>query len=159
MKGISPLISTVILVAVTLSVASIVANFIANTSQRVADDAASDIAAGIRCKNAAMDFDTEFGSLGIDWSLGPTDKMDVKIINTGEANLYGFSVEAWIDSGTESVKNFNMQEAYKRDRNNPLKPGQSAILKANITEGLSGNLKSLKVLNAACPQAYAERSL
>ncbi len=159
MKGVTPLIAVVILIAVTLSVGVLVANFIMNLSQRVVEHTSSDIETGIRCGNAALDFDASFGSLGVDWDFGGADRLDVKVVNTGTVNLYGFSIEAVINSGGTAVKELGVQAGYDRPRNNPLRPAQSAMLKANITENLAGTLESVKVLNEACPAVFVEREI
>jgi len=159
MKAVTPIISTIILVVVVLTIASLFTNFMLNLSQRVSQQAGRDIDSGIRCNNAGIGLDSGFGTVGVDWDFSGPDKLDVMVVNTGTVSLYGFSIEATIGNGTIIVRDFDVRQDYQRARENPLKPGQRAILKSNITSNVQGTLQAVRVINEACPSVIIERTL
>ena len=155
--GVSPLISMVILVAIIFGIAAFVAPWMYTMVTSVTNETAATTGQELQCQNTAYDFDTDFATFGVDWNFtGATDSLSVKVINTGNINLYGFSFELELNRtvGNPEIKYFEVNETSQRTAMNPLKPGQSAILEAVMDQDLNGTLVKLKVLNPVCPRFF-----
>jgi len=150
MKGISPMISSVILILIVISLATIISpwvfDLVMNTTTTIGDDTISDI----QCQDAAYDFVTSYGTYGVDWNF--TDQahnLNVSIKNTGTITLYNFTIE--ITHNTTIISVYNVTSATQKTKANPLKPSQTYIIAADISEDLNGTLNSVTVLNGVCP--------
>lgn len=161
MKAVSPLISAVLLIAIVFALAAIVSPWLFSLTQEVTEETSQGVTQQITCQSTAYDFDTSFAVHGINYSLsGTSDYIDTKIVNTGTINLHTFLLEIEIStsSGLE-IKHFDINATSQKTKAVPLKPGQSAILKANITEDLNGTLKEVKILNGVCPSNFIKQRI
>jgi len=160
-KGISPVISAVIVVAIVFAIAALSTPWMFEITQNATNQTQIYQETSLLCQNTAYDFDTDYGTYGVSWNFsGTNDTLDVKIINTGSTNLRGFSIEILIDTTTGlDIKQLDVNSTYQRTGANPLKPGQTAILKANITQDLTGTLQEVKILNEVCPSFYVAQEL
>lgn len=153
MKGISAIISTVLLLAIVFGLASLISPWLFNLTTDVANDTSTSVTSQLTCQNSGLDFDSNFGSSGVDFNFSSSpDRLDVKVVNTGSVNLHSFSIEIEIDQSGLSIKDFAINSTYQKTQASPLRPGQSAILKANVSEDLNGTLREVKVLNGVCPE-------
>lgn len=148
MKGVSPIISSVILILIVISLATVIApwayNLVTNTTKNI--DPTSDI----ECQNAAFDFITSYGTYGVMWNF--TDQghnLNVSIRNTGTISLYNFYFE--IRHNTTNITHWSATSGSQKTSSNPLKPSESCILVADITQDLNGTLNEVTILNDVCP--------
>lgn len=149
-KGVSPIVSTVILILIAVSLAAIVApwayNMVTNTTGDITDDTIDDIT----CQNAAYDFITSYGTYGVDYNFtGVAHNLNVSIKNTGTISLYNFSFE--IRHNTTNITHWSVTTATQKTASNPLKPSESCIITADITIDLNGTLNGVTILNDVCP--------
>jgi len=155
-KGISPLLSAVIMIAIVFSLASIISPWLFNLTTDVANETRRGVEEQIVCQNAAYDFDSNFGTWGLNYSIsGTKDFVDAKIVNTGTQKLYSFSFEIEINTGSGlDLHQIPVNSSYQKTKALPLKPGDSAILKANITQNYNGTLTEVKILNGVCASRF-----
>jgi len=160
-KAISPLISAVLLIAIVFAIAAVISPWTFNLTTDVANKTSTSVTQQITCQSAAYDFDSNYETNGIDYDLsGASDRVNVKVVNTGTVNLYGFSIEIEVDTGSGiEITHLEINESYKKTEALPLKPGQSAILKANMSQNFNGTLNEVKVLNDVCPSIPIKQTL
>lgn len=161
MRGVSPVISAVIVVAIVFGIAALTTPWMFELAQNATNQTQAYQQTSLLCQNTAYDFDTSYGIYGVSWNFSSApDTLDVKIINTGNTNLQGFSIEILINTTTGlDIILLDINSTYQRTGANPLKPGQTTILKANITQNLTGTLREVKVLNEVCPSFYVAQEL
>jgi FlaG/FlaF family flagellin (archaellin) len=147
-KGVSELLSVVIIIGIIVIIAGLVGPWAMNFSRRQVNSIPAD--SQIICQNTAYDFDTSYGSSGVNWDL-PSREMKAKIINTGTINLHSFSFQVYIQGA--GYRFFKTKENITPD--NPLKPGQSILLDADINESLSGTVTEVRILNGVCRSVSA----
>jgi len=156
-KEVSPLISTVIVVLLAFSIAAVISPWAFRLVTKVTNQTESDTNMQLRCQNTAYDFDTNYGTMGLTWNFsGSDDTLTAKIVNTGNINLYNFTFELVVNttSGLE-IKRFSPNATNQITPADPLEPGESSILTANISEDITGTLEEVKVMNPVCPGFYA----
>jgi len=157
MRGVSPIVAFVILVVLIFSIATFVVPWALNLARETAIQTQNRTEGMLECQDAAYSFDPEWGVHGIKWDFGVNDTLEAKIVNSGLVSLWGFSFEIEIEQDGEiSIKHFG-SSGFTQDR--PLKPGESGIIRANLTEDVNGTLKSVKVLNSRCPQVWISQSI
>lgn len=161
LSGISPLVSTVILIAIVMAIAAIVSPWAYEIVYKTTNDTSGYQQQHTTCQNTGFTFDTGYGTHGLDWNLsGASDTLSAKVVNSGSINLKGFSFEISMDTTSGYViYNIELEDSYQKTSSNPLKPGESALLKANMTQDYNGTLKSVKILNSVCPSAYIEQEI
>ena len=160
MKGISPIIGSVIVIALAFSLAVFLGPWMWNLATHVANQTQQSTEEQLVCQQTSYDFDTGYGNYGIKWNFSKSPaELSVKIINTGSINLYNFSFEIYIDNSTSPIRHYDVTEDTQKSLLDPLKPGESTILKANITESISGILKEVKILNQVCPSFYLSQTV
>lgn len=160
MRGVSPIISFVILIVLVFSIATFVVPWAMELTRSIAEQTQNQSQTGIECASAAYAFDTSYGVHGIIWDFGVNDSLEAKIVNKGTLNLWGFSFEIEIVNGTDiGIKHFYATDGSDFTESKPLKPGNSGIIKANITEELQGTLSSIKILNQRCPNVWISQRL
>ena len=144
-KAVSPLISTILVISIIFMIAGIVGPWALNFSKRQVGNTGENADNQITCQSTAYDFDSSYGNSGVEWDF-PQRMLKAKVMNTGSVNVHSFSFQLYIqDAG---YRFYQLKNLITPD--NPLKPGQSAVLEANITEDLSGQLTEVKVLNGVC---------
>jgi FlaG/FlaF family flagellin (archaellin) len=168
-KGLSPLISVTVLIAIALTTAAFMAGWIYNLTASTTNQTSSDAQNMVLCRSAGLDFDTSYGDYGIDYNLsgngtqGSQDWIRAQVRNTGSVNLYGFSFEVTLDSGSGTEINYyDPTPGSQKTVANPLKPGRSAIITANVTPDLNGSEVSLievRIVNTMCPGASPSAEL
>jgi len=144
-KAVSPLMSTILVISIIFVIAGIVGPWALNFSKKEVGNTGENTENQITCQSTSYDFDSSYGNSGVEWEF-PQRMLRAKVMNTGSVSLHSFSFQLYIqDSG---YRFYQTKNSITPD--NPLKPGQSAILEANITEDLSGQLTEVKVLNGVC---------
>jgi hypothetical protein len=146
MKAVSVLLSTIIVIGLIVTIAGLVGPWAMNFSRRQVNNTQGNVDNQITCQNTAYDFDASYGSNGVDWDFsGTSDWLKAKVVNTGSINLHSFSFQFYIN-GT----GYRSFQAKGQGAESILKPGQSVILDANITEDLAGTLTEVRILNGVC---------
>lgn len=161
MRGVSPIVSTVLIVVIVFGVAALVSPWMMEIATNTSAQTGQGTQTQFICQNTAYDFDTTYGTYGVDWNFtGTSDTFDAIIINTGNQNLYNFSVELIVTttSGPEIVR-LDVNSSYQHTSANPLKPGQSAQLKALVTSDITGTLTQVKILNGVCPSVFLSQNV
>lgn len=157
LKGISPIVSMVMLIAVVFLIGTIVTVWTVEVTRNVTNITESSTMSKITCQYAAYDFNYDFGTKGVNYSFSGTDYLEVMMQNTGSVNLYNFSVELWVNNGGQtSVYNLEVNSTTQKTSSNPLKPGQQALLDTVISD-ITGTLDLVRVTNLACSDEYAEQ--
>ena len=160
MKAISDIISAVILIAITVGLGAIISPWLNTLTRDVSNQTSSTTLRDIACRSAAYDFDTSFGTNGVIVNItSAADSIKAKIVNTGTVNFHGFSFEIEItQTGKErEIIQFPVNVSSQKTEALPLKPGQSTILSANITQDLNGTVHEVKILNAVCPEKFIKQ--
>jgi len=156
-RGLSPIISVVILIVVVFSIAAMVGPWMYDIATTMSNQTSSDVDTKLLCQNTAYDFDTDYATFGVNWSEA-NNALTAKIINTGTINLHSFSFETIVNSTV--IKYFNVTIDTQKTASNPLKPGQTVILEADGTTYLVGStLNEVKILNNVCPSVYIRQEL
>lgn len=154
MKAISPLISAVMVIVIALALAAFIAPWAFEIARQQTNQTGGYTEQQTICRNTAYDFDTNYGTNGVNWtSTGTNDNLTAKIINTGYQNLYDFSFELVINDTI--ILRPNITDVTQKTSTNPLEPGQSAFL--DTITNISGTLNEVKILNIVCPAVYARQ--
>lgn len=151
MKGISETISFVILVGLALTLAALIGPWVYRMATDRASASDNQTTTTIKCGEAGYDFVSSYGTSGVIWN-STANALWAKIKNTGNTMLYDFSFEVNINS--TSITSYQATAGTRKSSSNPLRPGESIIIKADITDNLnSSTVNSVKVLNSICPQS------
>ena len=154
MKALSPLISAVMIIVIAFALSALIAPWAFEMVRQQTNQTGEYADQQTICRNTAYDFDTNYGTNGVNWtSTGTNDNLTVKIINTGYQNLYNFSFEFVINNTV--ILRPNITDLTQKTSINPLEPGQSAFL--NTTTNISGTLTEVKIINIVCPSVYARQ--
>jgi flagellin-like protein len=157
LAGISPIISTVILMVVVFSIAAAVSPWIIKLVTDTSKSTTNQTTTGIKCREAAYDFDTSYGTYGVSWSFSTANNtLGAKIKNTGTVTLYNFSFELTFNETV--IEYFYATEGTQRTSANPLKPSHSAFINASITKDVNDTLTNVKILNIVCTDAYVAQN-
>ncbi len=161
MKAVSPIVSVVILISIVVIIAGIVGPWAFNLAQTSTNQTGTQINREILCRGTAYDFVSSFGTNGVEYDFsGPqySDYIRAMIRNQGSVNVYGFSFEATINSASGvSIKKLAADAQSQKTKDDPLKPGESALLSAFFQEDIDGSLQRLTVLNSYdCPPLSQE---
>ncbi|MBU0898680.1 MAG: hypothetical protein KKB03_00725 [Nanoarchaeota archaeon] len=159
LKGISPLIASVIIIGITLTIATFVVPWAYDLAVSTSNTTTTEANKQIKCQNAGFDFDSGYGTYGVTSNFtgtGGADTMSVKIKNTGTINLYNFSIE--VEINTSEIFEFAINSTYQKTPSNPLKPGRTAVLHALVNVDVNGTLTEARVVNDVCQQIYIKQS-
>ncbi len=157
-KGVSPIIGFVIVIALVFVIAALISPWAFNIAMNATNQTGTTVMNKIICQNSGYDFDTNYGTNGVNWNFtGSDDWLKSKVVNTGTVNLYDFSFEIEINSTI--IKYYNVNSTTQKTKASPLKPGQSVILHAALTDDINGTLTKIKILNEACPSIYIEQDI
>ncbi|UCD03097.1 MAG: hypothetical protein JSV63_00465 [Candidatus Aenigmatarchaeota archaeon] len=169
MKALSPIVSVVILIVLSLTIASLVAPWIYDLVLTTANETGISTEQQVRCRQAGLDFDSSYGNYGIKYnfslnvSANESDWIRVRVVNTGNVNLYDISFEVLIENAThENIIHYDATDSSQFTSSYPLRPGSSSLLTANISEDWNESialLKEVKVINSVCPGVSAEAEL
>jgi len=150
MKGISPVIASVLLIGITVAVGVMLSSWITHFIGTRTQDISSACATSTNYKIDSASFKSS------------TNNMTIILTNLGTIELYGFGVQ--IMNATE-VMVYNISDAKFKISPNitqsaPLKQQRSAIIVISMSGDYETNLGKttdlIKVLNNACPAYSAE---
>ena len=150
MKGVSPIIASVLLIGITVAVGVMLSSWITHWLGTRTQDISS---ACVTSTNYKIDSATFRASSG---------GMTLVITNLGTVELYGFSVQML--NATEVIA-YNISDAkFKISPNitqsSPLKQQRSAIIVISMSgdyeSGMGRTADMVKILNGACPAYSAE---
>ncbi len=149
-KGISPIISMVMLIIIVFAIAGTVGPWLVDIARTASEKTGSDVSSGLACSKFSYAFDADYGTNGVEHDFsGASDWLKAEITNTGSINAYNLSFELLLET---DIREYSLTKRSEKTEASPLKPGQSAVLEANITDNLAaGSLREVKVLNEACP--------
>jgi FlaG/FlaF family flagellin (archaellin) len=157
-KGVSETVSFVVLVALAFAVAAFVSPWVFTLVTNSSNQTEQTVLNKLICGNAAYDFDTDYGTFGVNWNFtGSGDWLRAKIMNTGTVNLYSFSFEIELNDST--IVSYDVNQTAQKTEANPLKPGQSALLQAAITDNINMTLVKVKVRNGVCQNVFVSQEV
>ncbi|MBI4175953.1 MAG: hypothetical protein HY518_02015 [Candidatus Aenigmarchaeota archaeon] len=146
MKGLSPLIATIVLIGITITVGATISVFISNIITRNQDPQTV-------CGSNAnyMIESAEFNKTG-------DSRLVVHITNKNKESLYGFSVEIQNGTDVESFSDTVVTLSPAITASDPLGQEESALVKVDLTgyADLASTMNYVKVRNKACPSVSAE---
>lgn len=146
MRGLSPLIGAIILITITFTLAATMLPWITKLTEQSTNQTDQNVNKDIYCRDMSYDFVTEYGTYGIEWDLsGGSDYLRVKIKNYGTVDVYDFSFD--LELSDYSLIRFSATTESQKTRINALKPGDSAIIEADIAQDLTQNLSKITVNN------------
>jgi FlaG/FlaF family flagellin (archaellin) len=158
LKGISEMISIIILIGVVVVMAVVVGPWAMKLASKTAEGTEENVNQELICRGVAYAFDTDYGVSGVLWNFTDTKgTISAKIINTGTQNLYNFSFELTMqtETGIRMIiyPEVNVTAETQRTKNNPLKPGYEWILEADVENiNSTWSLLKVKVINDVCPK-------
>lgn len=158
MRGISPIISTVLLVAIVLLMAVVVGPWALKLALEASGGATQDVERDLLCRQTSYAFDSDYGNSGVTWAANQTNgTVSAKITNTGSQNLYGFSFEMAMQTPTGLrlviYPSVNITNETQRTKANPLKPGYDWIIEADVINiNDTWSLTEVKLINDVCPK-------
>jgi flagellin-like protein len=150
LKGISPIIASVLLIGITVAIGVMLSSWITHFISTRTQDISSTCATSTNYKIDSAIFQTS------------TNNMTLIITNLGTVDLYGFSVQ--VMNATE-VLVYNISDAKFKISPNitqsaPLKQQRSAIavisMSGDYESGVGRTSDLIRVLNNACPAFSAE---
>ena len=145
-KGISPFISAMFLIVFVIAVSSILSPWFSSFTKGKTSAVEDNSEGQIDCIFSSLDF----SSSDIEYNLTTTpDWVNITLDNTGSTNLYNFEVILTVDN---EVKVYSPTPESQKNSSNPLNPGETTILIADITDDLSGTLEKIKVVAKNCPK-------
>lgn len=156
-KALSPLIAVTLLIVIAISIVTLIAPWMYDLVMSTMNETDTTTRQQVRCRNAGLDFDPNYAYYGVDWNFtgNGSDWIKVKLVNSKNLDLHSFSFEVTYDSsGGEEIRHYGVTSATAITETDPLRPGQSAIIQADMTEDINEtelSLKSVKVLNSVCP--------
>lgn len=158
LRGVSPIVSTVLLVAVVFMLGTIVTVWVVEITRNVTNITEDATMSRVECQYASYDFYYDFATKGVNYTFaGSPDYLQIMMQNTGSVNIYNFSIQARVtNSGQLSVQNLEINSTTQKTPASPLKPGQIVLLDAVITD-ITGTLNTIRVNNLACMDEYAEQ--
>jgi flagellin-like protein len=146
MKGLSPLIGAIILITITFTLAAAMSPWITRLAQQTTNQTGQNVNREIYCREMSYDFVQDYGTYGIDWDFsGTDDSLSVKIKNYGTVDVFDFSFE--LELSDYSLKRFDATPESDINETDPLRPGESAVIEADITEDLQQGLNRVTVMN------------
>jgi len=152
MKGISPVIASVLLIGITVAVGVMLSSWVTHWVDVRTQQASS---ACVTSTNYKVD--------SVTFSYA-TNNMTIVVTNHGSIDLYGFSVE--LMNGTE-VSLYNSSDSRFRispniTQANPLRQQRTAVISLDMGGDYESSLAitadRIKILNSACPAFPAETS-
>ena len=158
MKGISPLISTVLLIGIVILMATVIGPWALKIATEASQGAGGDVEQELLCRQTAYAFDSDYGSSGVAWNFSGTNgTVSAKIVNTGSQNIYNFSIELLMQTpvGAKLViyPEVNITNETQKTKANPLKPGYAWIVEADVVNiNDTWSLTEVKLINEVCPR-------
>ncbi len=153
-KGVSPIISTVLLILIAISIAAFVAPWSMNLATTTSNASATNAMNQIDCQNTFYDFSTDYGNYdGVNITVisGKISEFKAKIENTGTRNVYGFSFQL---SNNTDIFNCVVTSATQKSASDPLRPGEECIIDALLAgecASIGGDtITKVKVINSVC---------
>jgi len=157
-KGVSELVSTVVLIVVALAIGAMLSPWAFNLVRTSANQTSSNTDMQLLCQNVGYDFDNNYGTNGLIWNLTSTNTtLTAKIMNTGTINLYNFVFDIVINDSL--IYEVDVNSTSQKTSSSPLKPGQSAILTMNRTQDYNDTLTEVTIRNSVCPSRSITREI
>lgn len=144
MKGISPLIATILVIAMTMTIAGAVVPWAIQFSKTQTTAVGATAEKKINCIEAGV----YLNSADVSYNFsGAADTMNFTVKNSGLVNLYDFKIGVKV-GGT--WKWYNPTTSTMVNSSNPLIPQQTATLNASITDDLASNPSKVRIIAQNC---------
>ncbi|MFB6075696.1 MAG: archaellin/type IV pilin N-terminal domain-containing protein [Candidatus Aenigmatarchaeota archaeon] len=147
-KGISPIISTVLLVAFAIALATIVGPWLTGFTKERGQEVEDRGEKQVNCVYSAIDFDIDDIYYNLSDDTYPDSSVNITITNSGSEDVYDPKISLHV-----SNRMYSYEPIQDTDLNfsNKLEAGTQAYLVTNITDELSGTLKEVRVVFQNCP--------
>ncbi|MBI4177560.1 MAG: hypothetical protein HY516_04295 [Candidatus Aenigmarchaeota archaeon] len=142
LKGVSPLIATVLLVAATITVSIVVVPWLIDFAQTQMVSVGSQGEEKVNCIEAGLNF--QAADVGYNTLTNPST-INVTMTNTGLVGLYDFRLQFKLGDTYSGLYSPTTQY----NASSKVSPQQKVTLNASIP-GLSGTLKSVRVISNYC---------
>jgi len=147
MKGLSPIIATVMLIALTLSIVAILATWFSSLTKSQQENIESGSARLVNCTTANLDL------VGVICS-NTTKQLQIAVNNLGQVDLYDFSTLAQINNTYYQNSTGGPNSTY------PLSPGHQTILVYGCDLcTINAKVSIVRVTPGNCPQIYEEKNV
>jgi hypothetical protein len=152
MKGISPVIASVILIGISIAVGVLLSSWVTHWVSSRTQEANNACVTSTNYKIDEASFNSE------------TNIITLVITNLGSTEIYGFSVQIMNKTDPQEYNSENSNFIISPDitQSNPLKQQRSAIITFKMEDDWNVTLVKtadiIKVLNKACPAFSAETS-
>ncbi len=143
MKGLSPMISTILLVALATTVAAILVPWVMDFAKTQTNTITNQGEKKVNCIESGLYFTSS--DIGYD-SLSNPARINVSIKNSGLVDLYTFKMQFKL-SGAYSSLYDPMPNLF--NASNPVVAGQKVTLNASIPQ-LTGTLQAVRVIARNC---------
>jgi flagellin-like protein len=151
MKGISPFISTILLIAITVAVAGMIGLWITTLTHTQT---------GIVGNKTEEDIDCRYAGIKIDDSTiqcnfaGSSDQLNFTLENTGTVDMYNFNGEIYLGGLIYSYSVYNPLTNLAFNSTYPIRPGESKTVVVNITDNLASSNPTWIRVVSRCPTVY-----
>lgn len=145
LKGVSPLIATVLLVASTITLAVVIVPWAIDFAQNQIATVTTQGEEKVNCIEAGLNF--QGSDVGYDSMTNPS-RINVTISNTGLVGLYDFRLQFKLGDAYSGLYSPTTQY----NASSKVSPQQKVTLNASIPQ-LSGTLKSVRVISNYCKVA------
>jgi FlaG/FlaF family flagellin (archaellin) len=157
MKGVSQMISTVLIMLISVAAAVMLGPWVIDLATQSSTQSGTGVTNTLICQQSGYTFDGSYGSYGADWNItGNNGTITSKITNTKMQNLYNFTFEITFQTGSgERIVTYpdvRITTLSQKTVQNPLKAGQSVILEADVYNvNDTWTIQRIKILNDVCP--------
>jgi len=151
MKGLSPLMATVMLIAFTLAVAALIGSWVTSMVKTETNIVESGATEQINCSAGILDI------VSVICASGAPGNVTIAIQNLGMIDLYDFSAVFKINSTLHTNGTYS-NSSVAPNSTDPLGPGEQFILSYSYTT-TNATISSIRIAPRNCPQAYAEDTI
>ena len=147
MKGLSPIIATVMLIALSLSIVAILATWFSSLTKGQMENIESGSKTLINCTTANLDL------VGVICS-NSSQQLQIAVNNLGQIDLYDFSVLVRINN------TYYQNSTGGPNSTSPLNPGHQTVLVYGCDScTTNAKISTIRVTPGNCPQIYEERDI
>lgn len=147
-KGISPIISTVLLVAFAIALAAIVGPWLTGFTKDRGQEVEKRGKKQVDCVYSSIGFGINDIYYNISGNAYPDSTVNITVTNTGSEELYNPGISLNVNN---RIYSYEPTPGTDLNTSNVLDPGTQTYLITNITDDLSGTLEEVRVVFQSCP--------
>jgi len=147
-KGVSPIISTVLLVAFAIALATIVGPWLTGFTKDRGKEVDERGEKQVECVYSSIDFEQEDIYYNLNDDTYPDSTVNITITNSGSVDVYDPKISLHVNN---RIYSYEPTKETDLNSSNRLEAGTQTYLVTNITDELSGTLKDVRVVFQNCP--------